>query len=95
MVQLHPTPTKEHMRIGVMIDPIPNCLYLNMILIRGFGSGRQKITALIAGGELGVALEKVRGRGLDWGWIKVFVRVISYKELLVCRCQVRHGSGRR
>ncbi len=29
-----------------------------------------------------MALAKVRGRGLDWGWIKVFVRVISKKELL-------------
>jgi hypothetical protein len=33
--------------------------------------------------------------GLDWGWIEVFIRVISNKELLVCRCQVRHGSGTR
>ncbi len=38
--QLHPTPAKEHVRIGVMIDSrMMNCLYLNMILIRGFGSG--------------------------------------------------------
>ncbi len=29
---------------------------------------------------LGVALAKVRGRGLDWGWIKVFIQVILVKS---------------
>jgi hypothetical protein len=43
---------------------------------------------------LGVALAMVRVRELDWGWIKVLKQVISNKELLVCRSQARHGSGR-
>ncbi len=41
---------------------------------------------------LGVALAKVRGRRLDWVWIKVLILVIKVLilELLVYRCQVRH-----
>jgi hypothetical protein len=38
---------------------------------------------------LGVVLAKVSGR---WGWNGVFLQVISNEELLVCRCQVQHGS---
>jgi hypothetical protein len=48
-----------------------------------------------AGDEmLGGGAGEGEGGGLDWGWIHVLIRVISNKELLVFRCQARHGSGR-
>jgi hypothetical protein len=58
-------PPKEHVRIGVMIDPrMMNCLYLNMILIRGFGSGGAIKSREEAGDEvLGGGAGKGEGEG--------------------------------
>jgi hypothetical protein len=43
----------------------------------------------------GAALAKVRGRGLDWGWIVVLLRVFFFRELLfycaVARLQCKGG----
>jgi hypothetical protein len=45
----------------------------------------------------GAALAKARGRGLDWGWIVVLLRVFFFRELLfycaVARLQCRDGGS--
>lgn len=46
----------------------------------------------------GAALAKVRGRGLDWGWILVLLRVFFFRELLfycaVARLPCKGGVSR-
>ncbi len=47
----------------------------------------------------GAALAKVRGRGLDWGWIVVLLRLFFFRELLfycaVARFQCRDGVSQQ